>query len=110
MSAEKKPKTEFQEPILFVEGRKEVMPLPEPLPKSRTQILYNRDDLTAPWLLTSAEEAERDALLDKLRSGISLTERDRERLKYLCSKRVLGENSNAQLILSSDRIPFTPRE
>jgi len=88
------------------------MPLPEPV-RAHTDSTNPGDDRPrSTWLLTADEEEERDLLLDKIRQGVSLSEAEKTRLQYLCTKRGLRDDDSAAKLILQDpnRVPFTPRE
>ena len=103
-------KKRFQDPILCIDAKQVVHPIPEPVRVHTDSSNPGEDRPSLPWLLTHAEENERDQLLDKIQAGIQLSEQEKTRLQHLLTKRGLGDgDSAAKLILqNSDRIPFTP--
>jgi len=105
-------KKRFQDPALVVDTKQIVYPIPEPVRVHSDSTNPGDDRTRSTWLLTADEEEERDLLLDKIRQGGSLSEAEKTRLQYLCTKKGLGDDdSAAKLILQDpDRVPFTPRE
>jgi len=102
----------FQDPALVVDTKQIVHPIPEPVRVRSDSTNPGDDRPRSTWLLTADEQHERDLLLDKIRLRVSLSDAERTRLQYLCTKKGLGDDDSATKLILQDpnRVPFTPRE
>ena len=101
-------KTEFQDPILFVEEYREtVMPLPLDPIRTKTESMNPLDEASAsgPALpISPSQETERDELLR--RGPSTLLESERQRLIWLLSRPSIESKATLQI---QKRVPFMPR-